>query len=268
MAGFRKELNALDTSFMALKRMDPFFGDKTIMFFISEVWWGLDETLTRSWHDLVSISMVNWCHSCLWCIFLISLFYVLNALLPLFFIFFHQLFLFFSQICLLTFKIFHSFIRCPRSLEISTGSVSKFLPFQLHFTSFSFFRHLRMLFFRPSSNKDCWSNSCAICWVKSYTFIFKTVELLTKLGRIKLGSLQKSGEMILLGVNFCFSCKSSDLFLLFRQLHLSDIHFRRQCLNFHRCLKFLGKDICIWLQLSLAAFWLIFFIRRVLVFIQ
>jgi hypothetical protein len=120
---------------------------------------------------------------------LVSLFAVLNPLLPFFFISLHQAFLFLRKICLLALKLFHSFISSPRPCKFPTSCISEPLTLQLHLLSFCLSGQLWRLHLLTIANIHSRSYSCTICRVDCNSLVFKTMELFVELGWVEFGFL-------------------------------------------------------------------------------
>jgi hypothetical protein len=116
---------------------------------------------------------------------LVSLFAVLNPLLPFFFISLHQTFLFLRKICLLALKLFHSFISSPRPCKFPTSCISEPLTLQLHLLSFCLSGQLWRLHLLTIANIHSRSYSCTICRVDCNSLVFKTMELFVELGWVE-----------------------------------------------------------------------------------
>jgi len=130
VACFRHEFDALHAPIMALPCVDPLFGYEAVVLLVAQVGRWINEALAPAGAELASVAVVDRSRLCFegqW----LRLLRLLDLLLPLGLVSVHQLLLFFGQLSLLRFEFFHTFVRCPRSLEFAGGRVSEFLPFHL-----------------------------------------------------------------------------------------------------------------------------------------
>ena len=152
----------------------------------------------------------------------------LHFLLALGLIALHQLLLLFSQLSLLAFEFFHTLVSCPRSLEFSAGSISKFLPFHFELTPLRLAGQFRPLLLGTVTDKGRGRYAGAIGGIQGNAFVFKAVKLLVELCRVKLGLLKKPSQMVLLRLDFSLSCKPGHLLLLLCNLQILNVHLWRK----------------------------------------
>jgi hypothetical protein len=151
----RKELNSLDSFIVASPRVQPLFGNKTSVFFLSQI----SRWFKPAFPTLITTNPVIHRGSLMYFSWhFIPILIIPAALLPLRFLVFlqpllahflvplHHLLLFLSEFSLLSLELLLPLIYSPWPLELSCGSISRLLSFQSQLLSISFSRFRSTIF--------------------------------------------------------------------------------------------------------------------------
>lgn len=150
----RKELNSLDSFIVASPRMQPLFGNKARMFFLSQI----SRRLKPAFPTLITTNPVIHRGRLMYFSWHFISILIIPALLPLrflvllqpllahFLVPLHHLLLFLCEFSLLSLELLLSLIYSPRPLELPCGSISRLLSFQSQLLSISFSRFRSTIF--------------------------------------------------------------------------------------------------------------------------
>ena len=130
MPSLREEPYSLNPFIVSTPSVQPFFGDKTIMLFLSQVTWSFDKRLDCRLVRVLRITMVD-CSCLINLILSIFLLGFLQSLLSIFFKILNDRLLFRCHLSNLVCETFKALVICPRSFEISRHNIA--LPLSFHF---------------------------------------------------------------------------------------------------------------------------------------
>ena len=101
----------------------------------------------------------------------------------------------------LVFELFHTFVRCPGSLEVGLAWVSKLLSLRLNLPSTSLLRHRSHSVLSPHlSDEEARSNTGAVGRIHSEARVIKADTLVVEARDVKLGVLDEASQMVRLPV--------------------------------------------------------------------
>jgi hypothetical protein len=208
-----KELYSLDSFIMASPCVQPFFGNKASMFFLSKIAWRLNPAFTTL---ITTDSMID-CGSLMYFSRHLVSILIIPALLPLrflvllqsllahFLVPLHHLLLLLCEFSLLSLKLLLSLIYSPRPLEFPSRCISRLLSFKPQLLSVSFSRFRSTIFYIRlcvnSRNMIGEHLSIVVTWVESVAKVLKIVILLIELGGINMNLLDDTGKVILFSNN-------------------------------------------------------------------